>query len=157
MHGSEGPRSASSRLVVARGSARARTWSAAAAQEGRAFLLQRGHVLSDPSLATWVIEQCAELIAEHAAELAWSALPVDELWRRLENLQRFFPQPRLVIAHDETLRAFVWWLCGRGLLTRARGEQMLTELERHGGATLARAHEALARRRLGVDSPPGES
>ena len=153
MHGSEGPRSASSRLVIARGGDGTRAWSIEAAREGREFLVRRGHLLSDPSLASWVIEQCAELICETGNDLAWGALPLDALWRRLANLQRFFPHPRFVVAHDETLRAFVPWLCGRGLLTMSHGEQMLAELQRVGCETLRRAREELALRHLGACVP----
>ena len=166
MHGSEGPRPASCSLILMRRTGgegrgdgdRERAWSLEAAHESQVFLVRRGHLLSDPSLATWVIEQCAELIVETASgELTWSALPLDALWRRLRNLQRFFPQPRLVVAHDETLRAFVPWLCGRGLLTPAGREEMLSELERVGRATLQRAQQELTLRQLGACPSRSES
>ena len=158
MHGSRRPRPASLRLVVAHANDPLREWSREAVREGRDFLVRRGHLLSDPSLATWVIEQCAELIAEVTqGEIGWDALPLEEVWRRLDNLQRFFPQPRLVVAHYETLSVFVPWLRGRGLLTPTRCEEMLAQLERVGAATLRRAREQLTMRHLGTTPGRWES
>jgi hypothetical protein len=156
MHGSGGSRPASRRLVVSRARDAQREWMAEARRESQEFLARRGHLLADPSLATWVLEQCAELIGETAeAAPAWGALPLEEVWRRLDNLQRFFPQPRLVVAHHETLRAFVPWLCGRGLLTIVAGEDMLTLLERVSAQALRRARDELARRRLAAGGRGG--
>jgi hypothetical protein len=122
-------------------------WYTRAEREGRQFLLQHGHALSDPSLANWVVEQCAELAWEaRDGAPSWSALRVGDVWIRLGNLHRFFPQPRLVIAFYETLRAFLPWLSARRELPRELCVRMLDQLEFVRSPLLERAREQLALR-----------
>lgn len=136
------------RLVSPTPDARA-SWTARAERDARAFVARHGHALSDPSLAGWVIEECAELAWDAAPREErghWTSLRVGELWLRLANMHRFFPQPRLVIAYYETLRAFLPWLAMRGLLAREPAARMLEELERVGASMLEHAREQLASR-----------
>lgn len=125
-------------------------WYTRCAAEGRAFLLCRGHLLSDPSLTPWVIEQCAEFVWEWRGDEApaWSHLRMREIWWRLDQLHRFFPLPRLVIAYYETLEAFLPWLAARGRLERGRGLALLEELEQARSSLLVRAREQLAARAI---------
>jgi hypothetical protein len=137
------------RLVApARPDARA-SWTACADRDARAFITRHGHALSDPSLAAWVIEECAELAWDAApAEQrgSWSSLRLPKLWLRISNMHRFFPQPRLVIAYYDTLRVFLPWLSMRGLLEREHAVRMLEELDRVGLSMLERAREQLVAR-----------
>ncbi|MEY4512095.1 MAG: hypothetical protein RLZZ450_4217 [Pseudomonadota bacterium] len=122
-------------------------WLARAEREGRQFLSRYGHLLSDPSLAEWVTEHCAELVWEaRDGEPAWAALRITDVWLRLGNLHRFFPQPRLVVAFYETLRAFLPWLSARGELEREQCSRMLEQLEFVRSPMLERAREQLALR-----------
>lgn len=138
------PKSPHLRLIANSSSARER-WLTQAQRDARTFVLRDGHLLSDPSLAPWVIEQCAELVLE-AGALVWCALPIELLWKRLANLHRFYPQARLIVAHYETLRVFLPWLCLRGELKREDGLRLLDSLERVSTPMLAQAREQLARR-----------
>ncbi|MDB4976655.1 MAG: hypothetical protein JWN48_4996 [Myxococcaceae bacterium] len=124
-------------------------WYALVDQDLRLFLEQRGHRLSDPALAHGVFEQCAEQAFRQREGLAaWSALSVAELWRTFANLHHFFPQPRLVVALDETLRELLPWLCDHGRLERTRAVAMLHQLEALGTPLLERARAQLAARQL---------
>jgi hypothetical protein len=124
-----------------------RTWLARAERDAQSFVARHGHSLPDPSLASWVIEECAERAWDPAARLgAWDQLRVAELWLRLGNMHRFFPQPRLVLAYYDTLRAFLPWLVVQGRLTRDHGARMLDEHERASGPMLERARDALRER-----------
>jgi hypothetical protein len=119
-------------------------WLARAERDGHHFLQRHGHLLSDPSLAGWVSEQCAELAWEaRDGEPGWSALRITDVWLRLGNLHRFFPQPRLVVAFYETLRAFLPWLSSRGELDRELCGRMLEQLELVRSPMLERAREQL--------------
>lgn len=123
------------------------TWLTAAERDARAFVVRHGHALADPSLAGWVLEECAERAFDDAARRgAWEQLRITELWLRLGNMHRFFPQPRLVIAYYDTLGAFIPWLTTRGQLSRAREANMLVELEHGGAPLLERARDALRER-----------
>lgn len=121
-------------------------WMQRASRDGQSFIARHGHALSDPSLAAWVLEECAELAWERDQVGGWEALRVAELWLRLGSMHRFFPQPRLVVAYYETLRAFFPWLALHGRLARERGVHMLDELERAGTPMLERAREQLRQR-----------
>jgi hypothetical protein len=122
-------------------------WFERADRGGKQFVLRHGNTLSDPSLAEWVVEQCAELAWEARDGVPrWSGLHVRELWLRLGNLHRFFPQARLVVAFYETLRAFLPWLVARGELSREACLRMLEELELVRSPMLERAREHLALR-----------
>lgn len=135
------------RLVSEPTQDRQQAWFAQAERTARQFVRRHGHALSDPSLADWVVEQCAELAWE-AREGAprWSSLRVGELWLRLANLHRFFPQPRLVVAFYDTLRAFLPWLASQGLLEREACLQMIDQLEFVRSPMLERARDQLVRR-----------
>jgi hypothetical protein len=122
-------------------------WLALAQRDARAFVARHGHVLSDPSLASWVIEECAERAWDPTVRAgAWEQLRVTELWIRLGNMHRFFPQPRLVVAYYDTLRTFLPWLATQGRLARERGVKMLEEHEHAGGPLLERARDTLRAR-----------
>lgn len=123
-------------------------WYMRAEQDARTFLMRHGHLLSDPSLTHWVVEQCAELVWEwkDGAAPSWAVLRVRELWRRLDNLHRFFPLPRLVVAYYETLSAFLPWLAARGQLTKQRCVEMLDELDVVRSPMLEEAQQLLASR-----------
>lgn len=123
-------------------------WYAQAERDARVFLTKHGHLLSDPSLAHWVVEQCAELVWEscNRERPCWSLLRLREVWRRLDNLHRFFPLPRLVVAYDETLTVFLPWLVARGQLTREACVTQLEELERVRSPMLDEARTQLAAR-----------
>lgn len=130
------------RLVIEPTRARQHAWYESAERDGRNFLMRHGHALSEPCLAYWVVEQCAELVWEwQPEEPSWSALRVGELWQRLDNLHRFFPLPRLVVAHHETLTSFLPWLSSRGQLDRRACTALLDELARASSPML---EEALA-------------
>jgi hypothetical protein len=135
------------RLVIEPTHEDQQSWYAQAERDARLFLLRCGHQLSDPSLTHWVVEQCAEL-AWHwrAGRPAWSALRVGEVWLRLANLHRFFPQPRLVVAFYDTLLAFLPWLASQGRLDHTACRAMLEQLERAREPMLERAREQLAAR-----------
>lgn len=123
-------------------------WYARAEHDARTFLMRHGHLLSDPSLAPWVVEQCAELVWQwrEGAAPCWSALRVRELWQRLDNLHRFFPLPRLVIAYYETLSSFLPWLAARGQISKETCIALLEELERVRSPMLEEASAQLAAR-----------
>jgi hypothetical protein len=122
-------------------------WYARAEHDARLLLMRHGHLLSDPSLASWVVEQCAELAWEwKRGQPCWSALRIEEVWRRLDNLHRFFPLPRLVVAYYETLSAFLPWLVARGQLSRHTCAAQLEELERVRSPMLEQARAQLAMR-----------
>jgi hypothetical protein len=122
-------------------------WYARADHDARLFLLRHGHLLADPSLAHWVVEQCAELVWEwRRGAPDWSALRVGEVWLRLSNLHRFFPQPRLVVAFYETLHVFLPWLSSQAQLERASCHSMLEQLEAVRSPMLERAREQLVQR-----------
>jgi hypothetical protein len=134
------------RLVTSTAPAQ-QAWFAQAERDALEHVTRHGHLLSDPSLAPWVVEQCAELIWESQRGAAsWDALSIAEVWRRLANLHHFFPQPRLVIAHYETLRVFLPWLSTQGRLERGRCLAKLAELEQASASLLERAREQLAAR-----------
>lgn len=135
------------RLIVEPSRDAQQVWLARAARDGRQFLQRHGHLLSDPSLTEWVTEQCAELAWEaRDGEPRWAALRIADVWLRLGNLHRFFPQPRLVVAFYETLRAFLPWLTVRGELEREPCARMLEQLEFVRSPLLERAREQLALR-----------
>jgi len=135
------------RLVAEPGRDAQYAWFERALRCSRQFLLRHGNTLSDPSLADWVVEQCAELAWEtREGTPQWSSLRVRELWLRLGNLHRFFPQPRLVVAFYDTLRVFLPWLVARGELSRESCLRMLEELELVRSPMLERAREQLALR-----------
>ena len=137
------------RLVVEPTRAAQHAWYARAEHDARTFLLRHGHSLSDPSLTHWVVEQCAELIWQWRPEQpSWSALRVDEIWRSLDTLHRFFPLPRLVIAYYETLSAFLPWLCSRGQLDREACATQLDALELVRSPMLEQARAQLSARAL---------
>jgi hypothetical protein len=122
-------------------------WLTQAERDARGFVARHGHALSDPSLAGWVIEECADRAWDPVARAgAWQQLRVAELWLRLGNLHRFFPQPRLVVAYYDTLRAFLPWLVLQGRLTREHGARMLQEHERAGEPMIERARDTLRER-----------
>ncbi|MET0284341.1 MAG: hypothetical protein ABW352_07720 [Polyangiales bacterium] len=122
-------------------------WLALAQRDARGFVARHGHVLSDPSLANWVLEECAERAWDPVARAgSWELLRVTELWLRLANMHRFFPQPRLVIAYYDTLRLFLPWLVTQGRLPRERGVPMLEEHERAAEPLLERARDTLRAR-----------
>jgi len=123
------------------------SWFDQARSDALAHVTRYGHALSDPSLAEWVVEQCAELVWESKPGApTWAELSISEVWRRLSNLQRFFPQARLVVAHYETLRTFLPWLSARGQLGRERCFAMLDELELASSPLLEQARAQLAAR-----------
>ncbi|MDB4989061.1 MAG: hypothetical protein JWN04_4239 [Myxococcaceae bacterium] len=135
------------RLLVAPREDLQQAWYTLADRDLRLFLLRQGHLLADPSLAHWVVEMCAELAWESRAGSAdWSALSVGEVWQRLANLHRFFPQPRLVVAFYETLHMFLPWLTTQGRLERHTCLAMLDRLDRVRSPMLERAREQLALR-----------
>ena len=135
------------RLVIEPTEDHQHAWYAQSDREARQFLARSGHLLSDPSLAHWVVEQCAELAWQwRSGPPAWSVLRIDDVWLRLANLHRFFPQPRLVIAFYETLRHFLPWLAAEGRLERNVSLAMLDQLERVRSPMLERAHDLLAAR-----------
>lgn len=124
-------------------------WLATAERDARGFVARHGHALSDPSLASWVIEECAERAWDLRTRTgAWEQLRIAELWLRLRNMHRFFPQPRLVLAYYDTLRAFVPWLVVQGRLSRSHGARMLEEHERTAAPLLERARGALRGRMM---------
>jgi len=131
-------------------------WFARAERDARTFLVRHGHLLSDPSLVHWVVEQCAEFVWEWSrGRPSWAMLRVDDVWRRLENLNDFFPLPRLVVAYYETLRAFLPWLAARGLLERPACLAQLEQLERVRSPTLEEARSQLAARAVRGIAKPG--
>ncbi len=122
-------------------------WLARAQRDARGFVARHGHALLDPSLAGWVLEECAERAWDPAACMgAWQQLRLAELWLRLGNMHRFFPQPRLVVAYHDTLATFLPWLVVQGRLSREHGMRMLDELERAAGPMLERARSTLRER-----------
>jgi hypothetical protein len=124
-------------------------WIATAERDARGFIMRHGHALADPSLASWVIEECAERAFRNCERRgAWELLGVTELWLRLGNMHRFFPQPRLVIAYYDTLRAFLPWLVMQGRLSRDHGSRMLHEHESSAAPLLERALELLKQRQI---------
>jgi len=125
-------------------------WFARAERTSQQFVRRHGNALSDPSLADWVVEQCAELAWEsRSGAPQWSALRIAELWLRLANLHRFFPQPRLVVAFYDTLRAFLPWLTTQGQLEREACIAMIEQLEVVRSPMLEKAREQLLRRHGG--------
>ena len=139
------------RLVVEPTEARQRAWFARVDRELRSFLARHGHALSDPSLAHWVIEECAELAwTARPDQPGWDALRVAASWHRLSHLHRFFPQPRLVVAFYETLRAFLPWLMQHGRLERGACLAMLQQLELVRSPLLEQARAQLERRYAGT-------
>ena len=135
------------RLVIEPTDDLQQAWYAQSDREARQFLARSGHLLSDPSLDHWVVEQCAELVWQwRSGPPAWSVLRVGDVWLRLANLHRFFPQPRLVVAFYETLSHFLPWLASAGRLERSLSLAMLDQLERVRSPMLERAHDQLATR-----------
>lgn len=133
------------RLVIGPPDDLQHAWYAESEREARQFLARAGHLLADPSLAHWVVEQCAELVWQwRSGPPAWSALRVGEVWLRLANLHRFFPQPRLVVAFYETLSHFLPWLVRAGRLDHSLSLAMLDQLERVRSPMLERAQDQLA-------------
>lgn len=138
------------RLVIEPTDDQQHAWYAQSDREAHQFLARCGHLLADPSLAHWVVEQCAELVWQgRSGAPAWSGLRVSDVWLRLANLHRFFPQPRLVVAFYETLRHFLPWLASEGRLERCLSIAMLDQLERVRSPMLERAHDLLATRHRG--------
>jgi hypothetical protein len=135
-------------LVAGPGVDEQQVWLAQAERDARAFLMKHGHLLSDPSLVHWVVEQCAELVWEwHRSRPSWTVLQVADVWAQLERLHDFFPLPRLVVAYYETLAAFLPWLAARAQIERAECAHQLAELERVCSPTLSEARRLLASRR----------
>ena len=137
------------RLVAATIQEEQQRWYTRADRDLRRFLVHKGHALSDPSLAHWAVELCAELSWESRrapVPVGWSSLRIAEAWARLANLHWFFPQPRLMVAFHDTVQWFLPWLAEQGRLDRASCICMLEQLERVRMPLLEQAREQLAAR-----------